>query len=153
MERRDVLTIGALAALVTAAGGTHVAAQSQSESAPARLLRIYTDDAGETHLEELIMGKDLAPIPVTSVDLVNYTRNSADWHTAPDRRFATNIIGDLRVTSSDGKQHHIGPGDLVFLEDTTGKGHVTERLNAVVTLFIHLPEDFDGVAWSKGGAS
>jgi hypothetical protein len=158
MERRDVLAAGALAALVTAAGGTKVTAQSTSKpategSAPARLLRVYSDMDGVSHLEELPMGENLAPIPVQAVDVMNYTRNSADWHTAPDRRFATNIIGDLRVTTSDGKQHHIGPGDLVFLEDTTGKGHVTERLGPVVTIFIHLPKEFDGVSWSKGGAA
>ena len=158
MERREILTAGALAALAATVGGAKVAAQSNegasgNASAPARLLRVYADEAGESHLEELAMGADLKPVPAKAVEILNYTRNSADWHTAPDRRFAMNIIGDLRVTTSDGKQHHIGPGDLVFLQDTTGKGHVTERLGPVVTIFIHLAQDFDGVAWAKGGAS
>ena len=41
-------------------------------------------------------------------------------------------------------------GDLVFLEDITGKGHVTRVLSPVTNLFIHVPQDWDMLAWARG---
>jgi hypothetical protein len=38
----------------------------------------------------------------------------------------------------------------VFLEDTTGKGHVTRPLGPITNVFIHVPDDFDIVAWAAG---
>ena len=149
MKRRDVLALGGAATLAAVIGGRVVAAETTKT---ARLLRVYADGAGESHLEELAFGAELPPVSVVAVDLVNYTRNSSAWHVAPDTRFALNIIGDLDVITSDGKHHAIGPADLVALEDTTGKGHSTNRLNTVVTIFIHLDEDFDFIKWAKGEA-
>jgi len=149
MKRRDVLALGGAATLAAVIGGRVVAAETTKT---ARLLRVYADGAGESHLEELELGAELPPIPVGAVELVNYTRNSSAWHVAPDTRFALNIIGDLDVITSDGKHHAIGPSDLVALEDTTGKGHSTNRLNTVVTIFIHLDKDFDFIKWAKGEA-
>jgi len=149
MKRRDVLALGGAATLAAVIGGRVVAAETTKT---ARLLRVYADGAGESHLEELALGAELPPIPVGAVELVNYTRNSSAWHVAPDTRFALNIIGDLDVITSDGKHHAIGPSDLVALEDTTGKGHSTNRLNTVVTIFIHLDKDFDFIKWAKGEA-
>ena len=149
MKRRDVLALGGTATLAAVIGGRVVAAETTKT---ARLLRVYADGAGESHLEELALGAELPPIPVGAVELVNYTRNSSAWHVAPDTRFALNIIGDLDVITSDGKHHAIGPSDLVALEDTTGKGHSTNRLNTVVTIFIHLDKDFDFIKWAKGEA-
>ena len=148
MKRRDVLALGSAATLAAIIGGRVVAA----ETTKARLLRVYADGAGESHLEELGFGDELPPVPVRAVEVLNYTRNSSDWHVAPDTRFALNIIGDLDVITSDGKHHAIGPNDLVALEDITGKGHSTNRLSPVVTMFIHLDKGFDFVRWAKGEA-
>ena len=40
--------------------------------------------------------------------------------------------------------------DLVFLEDLTGKGHVTRALGPITNVFLHVPADFDVVAWAAG---
>jgi quercetin dioxygenase-like cupin family protein len=73
-----------------------------------------------------------------------------DWHTAPRRQFAINMTGELEVEISNGTRRRIGAGDLVFLEDLTGKGHVTRALGPITNLFLHVPDDFDVVAWSNG---
>jgi hypothetical protein len=56
------------------------------------------------------------------------------------------------VEVSDGSKRKIGPGDLVYLEDTTGKGHITRLLSPVTALFIQPPAGADIRAWAKGEA-
>ena len=73
-----------------------------------------------------------------------------DWHPAPRRQFAINMTGDLEVEISDGTRHRIGQGDLVYLEDVTGKGHVTRVLTPVTNLFIHVPQNWNMLAWAQG---
>jgi ethanolamine utilization protein EutQ (cupin superfamily) len=85
-----------------------------------------------------------------------YARTSsseADWHTAPRKQFAINMTGDLEVEISDGTRQAIGQGDLVYLEDTTGKGHVTRVQSPVTNLFIHVPENWDMLRWARGQAA
>ncbi len=60
------------------------------------------------------------------------------------------MTGALEVEISNGSRRRIGPGDLVFLEDVTGKGHVTRPLGPITNLFLHVPADFDVVAWARG---
>ena len=72
-----------------------------------------------------------------------------DWHNAPRKQFAINMTGELEVELTDGTRRKIG-SDLVFLEDTTGKGHVTRALGPITNVFLHVPDDFDVVAWAKG---
>ena len=62
------------------------------------------------------------------------------------------MTGTLEVEISDGSRQRIGRGDLVFLEDTTGKGHVTRVLTPVTNLLIHVPQDWDMLSWANGGA-
>ncbi len=72
-----------------------------------------------------------------------------DWHNAPRKQFAINMTGELEVELTDGTRRKIG-SDLVFLEDTTGKGHITRALGPITNVFIHVPDDFDVVAWARG---
>jgi hypothetical protein len=46
-------------------------------------------------------------------------------HPAPRRQWVITLRGELRVTVSDGTSRRFGPGDLVLLTDTTGRGHAT----------------------------
>jgi hypothetical protein len=34
----------------------------------------------------------------------------------------------ISITASDGETRHIGAGEVVLVEDTTGKGHITRSL-------------------------
>ena len=73
-----------------------------------------------------------------------------DWHNAPFKTFTINLTGNIRAEMADGSSEAIGPGDLVYLEDLTGRGHVTHLLTGVTCLFLQMPEDFDLIAWAKG---
>ena len=153
MDRRELL---ALAGVAAAAGATIAQAQDAGTEQHARLIRIYTGPDGESHVNWVEIADDAAPIPVTSMRSVVYARRASsepNWHTAPARLFAINMTGTLEVEVSDGSRQQIGPGDLVWLEDITGKGHVTRVLTPVTNLFIQVPQDWDMLAWSRGGAT
>ncbi len=117
-----------------------------------RYFRIYADDNGETHFEDLTIaidqpsnGSDLsALIPATGV---MFRRSASDqfidWHPAPRRQFVITLSGQAEVEASDGDIRQIGPGTIMLAEDTTGKGHITRGVGTVerISLFIPLPDE------------
>jgi hypothetical protein len=150
MERRELLLLAGIGAI---AGPSLARAQIAAPELKARLIHIYATPDGESHQAIVEIANDAGEIPVTSMTARAYARSAAsapDWHTAPRRQFAINMTGSLEVEISDGSRHRIGQGDLVFLEDITGKGHVTRVLSPVTNLFIHVPQDWDMLAWARG---
>jgi hypothetical protein len=118
----------------------------------AKVVRVYTTPDGGSRVEEVTISPDAKPIPVTRMTAGAYRGSGArapDWHNAPRKQFAINMTGELEVELTDGTRRKIG-SELVFLEDTTGKGHVTRALGPITNVFIHVPDDFDLVAWAKG---
>jgi hypothetical protein len=51
-----------------------------------------------------------------------------DWHPAPRRQFVLILSGAMELTVGDGETRRFGPGNVVFVEDTTGQGHQTRAL-------------------------
>jgi len=99
--------------------------------------RIYADDAGESHLEDLevaLQPTDFAP-PAPPLHLshlepaarVGYLHAPpgwcGDWHPAPCRQYVIYLAGVMEGEVSDGTVRRFGPGSVALLEDTTGKGH------------------------------
>jgi hypothetical protein len=151
MQRRELLALGGAGALL--AGATALAQSTPGAPAEARVIRIYATPDGESHVERLVIEPGAGPVAVTRMTAGVYRGSGATaptWHTAPRRQFSINMIGSLEVEISDGTRHRIGAGDLVFLEDLTGKGHVTRALEPITNVFLHVPEDFDVVAWCRG---
>jgi hypothetical protein len=150
MDRRELM---ALAGIATLAGASGVRAQGSADAAKARLIHIYATPDGESRHQIVEIANDAGEIPVTAMTARAYARSAAsapDWHTAPRPQFAINMTGTLEVEISDGSRHQIGQGDLVYLEDLTGKGHVTRVLSPVTNLFIHVPQDWDMLRWARG---
>jgi hypothetical protein len=113
------------------------------------LIHIFATPDGETHLVERPIAQG-ATIPAAAVVANSYRPRNIDWHPAPRRQFAINMTGVLEAEVSDGTRRRIGPGELVFLEDTVGKGHVTRLIDPVTNLFIRVADDFDLLAWTRG---
>lgn len=69
-------------------------------------------------------------------------------HTAPQRQLIFVVSGVGEVELDDGSIHRFRPGDLVFAEDTSGRGHVTRNVEGVRG-FVHVtvPADFDITQW------
>lgn len=157
MQRREILALAGAAAVagpsVTLAQGSR---DASGDPLKARVIHVYATPDGESHLEIVEISNEAGEIPVTGMTARAYARNTsagADWHTAPRKQFAINMTGSLEVELSDGSRHAIGQGDLVYLEDVTGKGHVTRVKTPVTNLFIHVPQDWDMLSWARGPSS
>jgi hypothetical protein len=135
-------------------GGGRALAQTGAPAAvnEAKVVRVYATPDGGSRVEELTISPNAKPIDITRMTAGAYRGSGAtapDWHTAPRKQFAINMTGQLEVELSDGTRRKIG-SDLVYLEDTTGKGHVTRALGPITNVFLHVPDDFDVVAWASG---
>jgi hypothetical protein len=151
MHRRDLLAVSGAACLL---GGARAFAQSEAQvgATDAKVVRIYTTPDGGSRGEELTISPDAKPVDITRMTASVYRGSGArapDWHTAPRKQFAINMTGELEVELTDGTRRRIG-SDLVYLEDTTGKGHVTRALGPITNVFLHVPDDFDVVEWAAG---
>jgi hypothetical protein len=151
MHRRELLTMTG-AALVLGSGRALAQTGAPAGAHDAKVVRVYTTSDGGSRVEELTISPDAKPIPATRMTAGAYRGSGArapDWHNAPRKQFAINMTGELEVELTDGTRRKIG-SDLVFLEDTTGKGHITRALGPITNVFIHVPDDFDIVAWARG---
>jgi quercetin dioxygenase-like cupin family protein len=161
MKRREMLKLGGMAAVVGALAPFALVEKTWTQEAPANghtaVLRIYADAEGNSHLEELMVAttpsgrvRTAKPLPVTGVEIREYApRYVNDWHTAPARQFAITIVGELEVEVSGGIRRRVRTGELVFLEDTKGKGHITRLSENATNLFIRVADDFDFAAWTR----
>ena len=161
MERREMLKLGGLAVVVGALAPFALVEKTWTQEAPADghtpVLHIYADAQGDSHLEELMV--ETAPsgrvrtaksLPVTGIEIREYApRYVNDWHRAPARQFAITIVGELEVEVSGGVRRRVRTGELVFLEDTKGKGHITRLGENTTNLFIRVADEFDFAAWSR----
>lgn len=117
-----------------------------------RIHHVYTDENGETHFKDLNIdyassffdGTDLRaePIPVTNM-IFRKTSADQDWgfHNAPQRQFCVNLDAGVEVTVSDGETRFVGQGEVLFLEDITGKGHMSRHIEGRLrhSIFITVP--------------
>ena len=121
-----------------------------------RLLRLYADNVGESHFEDVDIPfeevgdyfENTPPVlfsPFEPASEYGFERVPpgwvGDWHPAPQRVLATYLSGELEIEASDGEVRPIGPGTILLAEDTTGKGH-RNRVTSTVELemvFVTLP--------------
>jgi hypothetical protein len=150
MQRRDMLALSGAAALLL--GGSRAQAQAGATAVEAKVVRVYATEDGGSRVEELVISPNAKPIDITRMTASVYGGTGAsapDWHNTPRKQFAINMSGALEVELTDGTRRTIG-SELVYLEDLTGKGHVTRALGPITNVFLQVPDDFDIVAWASG---
>jgi len=114
--------------------------------------RVYADDRGESHFaDQEVQLKDAGPIgrlsEVIPAKGVIFRTNDPgydyDWHVAPRRRFIVLLDGAIEIEVSDGERRTFRGGEVLLMEDTTGRGHRTRHLEARErrSVFILLDED------------
>jgi len=64
-----------------------------------------------------------------------------DWHPAPRRQYIINLDGGVEITVSDGEKRVIGAGEVLLVEDVTGKGHLSKAVAGKMRHSIFVPID------------
>ncbi|MFZ4809431.1 MAG: hypothetical protein ACOYLQ_19420 [Hyphomicrobiaceae bacterium] len=106
-----------------------------------RYVSLYADDRGESHfdLHDVPMtmkefAPPAAPLAVSDPQAASsfvLIQLPVAWggdepHPSPSRQMLYCLSGSFMVTASDGDARSFQAGDALLLEDTNGKGHVTE---------------------------
>ena len=102
-----------------------------------RIHNLYTDANGESHFRDIEIewaeerrGSKLSKrLPATEIIFrETAAENDLDWHPAPRRQYIVNLDAGVRITASDGESRIIGAGEVLLVEDTSGKGHLSKGL-------------------------
>jgi hypothetical protein len=104
-----------------------------------KIHRLYTDAQGESHFQDVEIdyieatasGRLSPRIPATGLIFREVPPTyDLDWHPAPRRQYIINLDNGVQLTASDGEARVIGAGEVVLVEDTTGKGHLSKAINS-----------------------
>jgi hypothetical protein len=118
-------------------------------------VRIWADENGESHLEDVSTERAVQPAgagttelrftPGVRVDRLQFIDADADeqlpdWHRAPRRQFVVFLDGWARITASDGDTRELARGGVLLAEDLHGQGHITE-LEPGLRRILQIPMD------------
>ena len=115
-----------------------------------KIVRLYADADGESHFEDLEVefvrtsssGRISALEPATGVMFREVQPGyAADWHKAPRRQYVINLDAAAELTSSDGEVRVLGPGQILLIEDTSGKGHLARNVGDGIRSCIYVTLD------------
>lgn len=119
-----------------------------------KITRIYTDDVGESHFDEVsepgvefrnhaayTRAIDAHGLVFKESPTMGDEPALGDWHTAPRRQYVLFMAGETEVEVSDGEKRILKTGDVLLVEDTTGKGHRNRRLNPAPELWVFVRAD------------
>lgn len=102
-----------------------------------RVTRIFSDEAGDSHFGEVTyalkdsgeIGRLSDAIPAKGIYFrENDPAYEYDWHVVPRRQFLVLLDGAIEIETSDGLKRMFKGGDVLLLEDTSGKGHRTRNI-------------------------
>ena len=115
-----------------------------------KIHNLYTDAQGESHfrdievewIEERRGSKLSARLPANGI-IFRETKADydLDWHTAPRRQYIINLDAGVKITASDGESRTIGAGEIILVEDITGKGHLSKAVENKLRHSIFVPID------------
>lgn len=103
-----------------------------------RYTRIFSDESGDSHFEEVeITLKESGHLghmsDVYNVKFLQFRENVADYywdfHNAPARQFIILLDGEIEITTSLGEKRRFSAGNILLVEDVEGKGHRTENIS------------------------
>ena len=107
------------------------------------IIRLYTGDDGQSHVEELnIPSGEMETVALKVGADMTFRRNqegyTSDWHNAPRRQYVIFLSGQTEIGLGDGTVQRLAPGDVLLAEDLTGKGH-TARAVTGTCLSVSIP--------------
>jgi quercetin dioxygenase-like cupin family protein len=117
-----------------------------------RFPMIQADERGETHFgvqdvpeRELAVGPPPNPVgqmsdlgAVTTMSVIAFPAGiEAPAHNAPQPYVVIVLSGEGEVVTSDGEARRFRPGEVLFCNDLTGKGHVTRAVTDLALAFVN----------------
>jgi hypothetical protein len=114
-------------------------------------LRLYNDQDGESHFEEVEfpvqeMEGPYSP-PVLATPLQEATHHGLrivppgwerDWAPAARRMIAIYLSGEGEIEASDGEVRRLLPGMVLLAEDTSGRGHRVRLIGDQPVTVVHI---------------
>ncbi len=113
-----------------------------------KIHHLYPDANGESHFEDLEIewveqarGSKLSQrFPGNGIIFREVEPTyDLDWHPAPRRQYIINLEGAVETTASDGESRVIGAGEVLLVEDVTGKGHLSKAVGNQPRVCIFVP--------------
>ncbi len=113
-----------------------------------RIHNLYADAQGQSHFRDIEIewaetrnfSKLSKRLPATGVIFRETSGDyDLDWHPAPRRQYIVNLDGAVQITASDGEARIINAGEVILVEDTTGKGHLSKSVGGKMRRSIFIP--------------
>ena len=115
-----------------------------------RIHNLYTDAKGESHFRDIEVewaeerrGSKLSKrLPATGIIFrETVAEYDLSWHPAPRRQYIVNLDAGVQITASDGESRKIGAGEIILVEDTWGKGHLSKAIDGKMRHCLFIPID------------
>jgi hypothetical protein len=113
-----------------------------------RIHNLYEDADGISHfrdveiawVEQRHSSKLSAKLPASGIIFRETSGDyDLDWHPAPRCQYIINLDAGVQITASDGETRIIGAGEVLLVEDTTGKGHLSKAVDGKMRRSIFVP--------------
>jgi hypothetical protein len=113
-----------------------------------RIHNLYVDANGQSHFRDIEIewaeerrGSKLSKrFPATGIIFRETQADyDLDWHPAPRRQYIVNLDAGVRITASDGESRVIGAGEIILVEDVTGKGHLSQAVASTIRHSLFIP--------------
>jgi uncharacterized protein YjlB len=116
-----------------------------------KITRLYTGADNETHFEEINfelfdngeIGRLSNKVKVNELILRETEGNyNYDFHPAPQKQFIVLLDGKIEIENGSGQKRRFSAGDVLLVEDTTGRGHKTKSIDGKLrrSIFITIDE-------------
>ena len=114
------------------------------------ITRIWEDEHGVSHFGDLEVelfdsgeiGRLSMALPAASLVFRETPGDyDFDWHPAPSKQFILMLEGGVEIEVGDGEVRVFDTGDVVLVEDTTGRGHRSRAVDGRPrrSVFIQVP--------------
>lgn len=114
------------------------------------ITRVYADENGDSRFEDVdiplhssgAIGQLSVGIAAKNI-IFREVEPGYDWnyHNAPERQYIILLDGEIEIETSRHERRTFKGGDVLLMEDVTGKGHKTKNLKQTKrkSIFITLP--------------
>jgi len=108
-----------------------------------QVIRIYTGDDAQTHVEELDVDAFAAIATHPGEGPIGCNTGPGeffqDWHNAPRRQYVMVLAGGMEIETGHGEKRVLQVGDVLVAEDVTGKGHLTRGIGTAQRVTVSVP--------------